>query len=143
MDASTESTREFMRGYLQRVWQEQDLDALAEYLPPDPGLVETMTHHLRELFDAFDGLEIAVNDVIVDGGRAAVWATISGVHTGPFAGVAPTGKAVRYDSIRIFQVQGGRLVGSVTMQDRLGLLEQLGVVRDLPQVNWGVRPTAT
>lgn len=137
MDATTERTRAFIREYIRRVWDEQDLTALQELLDPDPAVQTQARAHLEELFNALSDFRVTVHDMIVEGQRVAVRGTISGRHTGAFAGVAPTGRRVSYDTIRIFDVRGDRVVGTWAIQDRLGLLQQLGALQDMPPVDWG------
>jgi predicted ester cyclase len=136
VESTTESTRTFIADYIQRVWIDRDLSALRSMLTPDEDVQREATMHLRQLWDAFDELTIRVHQVLADGELAAVHSTVSGVHTGSFAGIPPTGHRVSYDTFRIFQVRSGRIVASWAMQDRLGLLRQIGVVGDLPGVNW-------
>ena len=53
--------------------------------------------------------------------------TVSGRHTGgPFAGVPATGRFASWGSIRIYRIEGGKVVETWAMQDRLGLLQRLG-----------------
>ena len=40
----------------------------------------------------------------------------------------PSGKRMRWESIRIFGFDGGKITKTWAMQDRLGLMEQLGAV---------------
>jgi predicted ester cyclase len=63
---------------------------------------------------------------------------IHGTNTGSFAGQPPTGKKVKFHSFRIYRILDNKIVESWAMQDRLGLLEQLGFVQSTSSnVNWG------
>jgi predicted ester cyclase len=62
--------------------------------------------------------------------------TLMGTHAGPFAGRDGSGQRVRWSSIRIYRVAGGKVVQPWAMQDRLGLLQQLGALPELQPVNW-------
>ena len=58
-------------------------------------------------------------------------------NTGPFAGQRPTGRKVEIRSIRIYHIANQKFVDTWAMQDRLGLLEQLGLVQSAgSNVNW-------
>jgi predicted ester cyclase len=61
---------------------------------------------------------------------------VSGTNTGPFAGQPPTGKKIQFVSIRIYRIAGNKIVETWAMQDRLGLMEQLGLVKSASGVNW-------
>jgi predicted ester cyclase len=52
----------------------------------------------------------------------------SGRHTGPFLGVAPTDREVRFRAAHVFQVRDGKLAARWAYPDMLGLLVQLGAV---------------
>jgi predicted ester cyclase len=136
MSASTAATRAVIGEYIRRVWIERDLAALSDYLAPDEQFRAETRGHLEQLFGAFSDVSITVHQILVDGEDAAVRATISGRHTGQFAAIAPTGRKVQYDTIRIFHFLDGRIVATEAIQDRLGLLQQLGAVGGPSGVNW-------
>lgn len=54
--------------------------------------------------------------------------TGTGVHTGEFLGIPPTGRRVSMSGIAIHRVQDGRIVEHWAQIDALGLLQQLGAV---------------
>ena len=54
--------------------------------------------------------------------------SVQRTHQGEFLGIPPTGKRVTYGGIDIFRVAGGKLVEMWQEVDRLGLLQQLGVI---------------
>ena len=63
---------------------------------------------------------------------------IRGTNTGSLAGQPPTGKKVRFESYRIYRIVEKKIVESWAMQDRLGLMEQLGFLKSTSEpVNWG------
>jgi SnoaL-like polyketide cyclase len=61
---------------------------------------------------------------------------LRGRHDGPFAGRSGTGAVASWGSIRIYRVEDGKVVETWAMQDRLGLLQQLGAVAAGQEVNW-------
>ena len=72
-----------------------------------------------------------------EGGKVVARLVVSGTHTGgPFAGIPPAGKQASWVSIRIYQIANGQIVEMWAMQDRLGLLEQLGAVERVQGVTW-------
>ncbi len=76
---------------------------------------------------AFPDAQIAVEDLIAEGNRVAVRATVRGTHQGTFLGVAPTGRQVTLEAITIYRVEAGKIVEDWTLADIPGLLQQLGV----------------
>jgi steroid delta-isomerase-like uncharacterized protein len=80
---------------------------------------------LAATFDAFPDLRIEVQRWIVDGDVVATEEVMEGTHTGPFAGLAPTGRKVRLPMAHVNRVIGGRIVERVAYHDTAGILRQL------------------
>jgi predicted ester cyclase len=55
-----------------------------------------------------------------------VAATMTGQHTGPFNGIAPTGDPITHKQVHIFTIADGRITRHRAVRDDLGLLLQLG-----------------
>ena len=77
---------------------------------------------------AFPGFETEVKQLVAEGDVVAAWHTHRGRHTGEFAGVPPTGKAVEVDGLELLRVRDGRIAAFWHMDDFLGLMQQLGAV---------------
>src|SRR4051794_5019194 len=89
---------------------------------------------------AFPDLHYTVDNVLAEGDQVAVRWHWTGTHQGSFRGFPPTGKAVTNTGAGIFRLGGGKIVASVLETDRLGFLEQIGVVPE--GVGRGARPPA-
>jgi predicted ester cyclase len=70
-------------------------------------------------------LKVEIEATVVSGNIAAASFVWSGTHNGPLAGVAPTGKALRFTSCDIFRVQDGLIVEHWGMGDLAGVAAQL------------------
>ena len=81
----------------------------------------------------FPDLHFTIQDIIVEGSRAVVRWTSKGTHRGPFAGVAPTGGQVSNEGIAIYRIENGKIVEAWSQVDRLGVLQQIGVLPAIPQ----------
>jgi predicted ester cyclase len=57
---------------------------------------------------AFDA-RMELRNLLTDGGKAAIEADFAGVHTGEFAGVPPTGRAVRVPYSVVYDLRGGQI----------------------------------
>jgi steroid delta-isomerase-like uncharacterized protein len=75
---------------------------------------------------------ITVDDILAEGDRVAVRVTLTGTHSGPGLGVAPTGRSVKIQGVIIVRVAGGTIVEAWNSYDQLGLLRQIGA---LPSAN--------
>ncbi|WP_308280389.1 ester cyclase [Streptomyces lincolnensis] len=82
------------------------------------------------LLRAFPDIHVAVEDVIAEGDRVVSRNTVTGTHRGEFRGLAPTGRAVRYDEIFVFRFEDGRIAEIWGVVDVFTQLRQLGVLSD-------------
>jgi steroid delta-isomerase-like uncharacterized protein len=90
---------------------------------------------------AFPDIYYTVDEVVAEGDRVAVRWHWTGTHKAPFRGFPPTGKAVSNSGTGIFRFDNGRIASATLETDRLGFLEQIGVVPE--GVGLGPRPSAT
>jgi steroid delta-isomerase-like uncharacterized protein len=70
-------------------------------------------------------LKVSIEALVADKDRVAASFVYMGTHQGPYLGVAPTGKRLRFTSCDIFRVQNGRFVEHWGMGDIAGVLAQL------------------
>jgi predicted ester cyclase len=129
----TQSVR-VVNDVLERVWRQGDADAIDELFGAEIA-AEVAKHH-RQLLTGFPDVTIDVDDMIVDGDTVAARLSLTGTHTGSFADVEPTGQRVSWCSMRWWEVHEGRVVETWAMQDRLGLLQQLGALPKVTGVTW-------
>ena len=80
--------------------------------------------HLRRVFS---GLTVTVEDVLVDGDRAAVRTVTRGVHTADLLGVPGTGNQVEFRACDMHRLQDGRIVQTWHLEDYFGIALQLGL----------------
>jgi steroid delta-isomerase-like uncharacterized protein len=115
----------------------QDFDALAAVLADNiiehdefPGLEQSKSGVLqffRNLHAAFSGLTMTVEDLIAEGDKVFVRATLSGTHQGEFLGVPATGRLISVPLADFFRVRGGRVVEHWGVADSGVMMQQLGV----------------
>lgn len=78
---------------------------------------------------AFNDLHRTVEDLIAEGDKVVVRITARGTHTGPFQGFVPTGKLTKISGIAIRRIVDDKIVEEWVVNDQLGLLQQLGIVK--------------
>jgi predicted ester cyclase len=83
---------------------------------------------LGGLVAAFPDLRIEIAELSAAGDTVAFRWLGRGTHSGPLAGLAPTGRAVEFEGLIVDHLQGGKVVRRWEQYDRLGLLQQLGAV---------------
>jgi len=125
--------------YADVMWNQHDLERGLTYLTPQLASSESV-EHVTQAFAAFSDLRVEILEPgpIADGEHVVLRVAVTATHdSGEFAGQPPSGRALRWESIRIFRFEGGLIAQTWAMQDRLGLMEQLGAVRSTAnQVNW-------
>lgn len=132
---------ELLHRWFENVWNQGDVDHVDQLLAPAAVLHETAvgpdgTQTLedfkamaRTLRQAIPDIRFRVDDTLQSGDRAAARVTVTGTHTGPGLGIAPTGRKFRVTGIVMIRVAGDRVVEGWSSFDMLGLFEQLGAVQ--------------
>jgi steroid delta-isomerase-like uncharacterized protein len=92
-------------------------------------------HQDMELFAAaFPDMHATIDELIAEDDRVVVRFTTRGTHTGTFKGVAPTGRAIQWTEVGIVHIVAGHIAAFTTLWDRLGFLQQLGILPGEEQI---------
>ena len=87
---------------------------------------------LKQIFGGFSvlvpDLRITVEDIIADGDRAAVRSTVTGTPAGPYLGVDPAGRPMRFEAIDIWRVRDGLVAEGWHVEDVVAALVDWGAV---------------
>jgi putative acetyltransferase len=122
--------------WIEEVWQRGHARAIddlraPEFVDHDPGGRapdrEGFKLGVIDLYAAFPDFRAVVEDVVVDAARGIVsvrWSA-RGTHAGPYLGIAPTGRCIRFKGIEIIRIVGGRIVERWGEWDGLDLIDQL------------------
>jgi predicted ester cyclase len=141
-----------LKDLTRRTWEEMlpsaDFSTLEQVIDPDvvnhdlpPGAPHGFAGVravIGMLHDAFSEQRYDVHQVIGEGETVVIDATMHGRHTGTFFGIPPTGRQVAMRSIHIVRYRDGREIETWALSDRLGMLQQLGVIPEGPPAQ---RPT--
>ncbi|MBI1886380.1 MAG: ester cyclase [Chloroflexi bacterium] len=82
----------------------------------------------KGFYVAFPNLKHIIDDAVAEGDKAVIRFSLRGTHQGEFMGVAPTNKEVEIAGVAIFRMVGGKVSELWETFDRLGLMQQLGVI---------------
>jgi steroid delta-isomerase-like uncharacterized protein len=74
---------------------------------------------------AFPDMRISLRRALCDGETVVTEEVLEGTHRGLFAGIAPTGRAVRLPMVHVTVVHAGRIVERTAYHDTAGILRQL------------------
>jgi predicted ester cyclase len=75
----------------------------------------------------FPDLHLEVKDAVADEGMTAQRILFTGTQTGPFRGLPPTGREVRFSGIEINRMADGKVIEHWFQLDALTLFQQLGL----------------
>jgi predicted ester cyclase len=101
---------------------EDDPDDVERQLHGPAGFLATS----RWLRDAFSDLRFELQETLAEGDTVMAAAVMTGRHTGPFNGIAPTGRPIAHKQVHIFAIADGQISRHRAVRDDLGLLFQLG-----------------
>ena len=131
---STEENKNLVRRMFDEAFNKGNTSFIEEMIAPDyvdhspipapapgPDGFAKRTMALRSAFvqEALFGVFLAENDLV-----AFTW-TFQGVHRGPFAGIAPTGKSVKLSGINVERLENGKIVEHWSHFDLAGLVKQM------------------
>jgi steroid delta-isomerase-like uncharacterized protein len=147
---SVDENKAIVRRFFEELWNAKRLDRVDEFVAQDyvdgnalpgqaPGL-DGAKQKWAMYFVGIPDLTATIHDLVAEGDRVVVRFTAEGTHQGRLLGVPATGKRVRVSGISIYRLAEGRLVEHWEEGDRLGLLQQLGVI---PTVAPAAPATAT
>jgi steroid delta-isomerase-like uncharacterized protein len=137
---STEENKAVARRELEEIFAAKgNLDAAEEIYAPDyvshqpaggedlhgPEAIKQFAAGVRE---AFPDLEITIEDQIAEGDKVVTRFRTRGTHQGELWGIPPTGKKVEITNMTMSRIEGGKMVEEWPAPDRLGMMQQLGVM---------------
>jgi len=133
----SEENKALVRRLIEEAWNKGNLAVIDELLSPDyvlhiaaPGVPDRAGYKqaVSMYCTALPDLRFAIEDTVAEGDKVVIRCTIRGTHKGEYMGIAPTGRQVAMTVIAIRRIEGGRIVEEWVETDRLGLMQQMGVV---------------
>lgn len=114
-----------------------DIDALGAAIADDviehdefPGFEQTKSgvlHFFRDLHASFSGFTMTVEDMIAEGDKVFVRATMTGTHQGEFFGIPATGRSISVPLADFFRIRDGQVAEHWGVTDSGVMMQQLGV----------------
>jgi len=81
--------------------------------------------YAKMLFGAFPNLYHVIEDVVIEGDKAAVRVVYTGTHTGKLFGFEPTGNRIRYSGASFFKFENDKIIDIWVLGDLNALYGQL------------------
>ena len=131
-------SEDVVRRFLDEVITDGNADALPEVMAEDVAWhggsfgeirsLDEFTQFIGQFLAAFPDLAVTVDDVIAAGEKVVTRLTVRGTHSGELMGIPPTGRTATVTGITILRLASGKLAELWQDWDRLGMLQQLGVI---------------
>ena len=141
---STQKNKANYRRFIEEAWNKGNLtvvdelaspDVVIHFLPPGtPPGGESMKQHIQLTRAAFPDIRITVEDQFAAGDKIVARCTMTGTQRGPYLNhfktlMPPTDKRFSVAGIDIWRFDAdGKWVECWSSLDRLGMLQQLGVI---------------
>lgn len=138
---STETNKATVRRLIEEVQNRHDVARIDAFFTPDfinhleapdssaeLNAAERAKIAFTQLFSAFPDLRVTIHDQVAEGDKVVTHKLFQGTHQGAFMGVAPTGRQIEFAVIDILRLEHGKVVEHWAIQDRLALMQQLGIL---------------
>jgi steroid delta-isomerase-like uncharacterized protein len=135
---TTAQNKETVRRLYDEVLNRQDADAIdalvdANVVIHDPMMgemygIEAFRQFIATFQLAFPQQHTTVEAYIAENDLVTALHTHTGVNTGSFMGMPPTGRAVSVRGLELFRIREGKIVELWRHDDDAGLLRQLGLI---------------
>lgn len=125
--------------WFEEVWNKGRMEAIGEMCRPDAighgqaqHKLDIGLHEFRQfaldLRAAFPDIHITIHETLAQGDKVVARWSATMTHTGPFLGIAATGKKAEVTGTSIQRIVDGKIAEGWDNWDQLGLLVQIGAV---------------
>ena len=129
---TSEEHKAIARRFFDEVWNQQKLEAIDDIFAATLVLNGQVVARdaIRQVVAArraaFPDIHVTVEDQLAEGDKVSTRRTWQGTHQGPYRGIVPTGKRVKWTQISVVRFADGKIVEDWAVADELGILQQLG-----------------
>jgi steroid delta-isomerase-like uncharacterized protein len=138
---STEQNKAIIRYWIEEAWNKGNIAVADEIyasgftardIEDDNRILrgpEGIRKSVIETRAALPDIHFTIDHLIGEGDLVVGAFTIRGTHKGQFGGIPPTGKKVVFSAVDIWRFENGKITERcLASVDRLGLMQQLGIV---------------
>ena len=124
------NTEEVQGGGNFEVFEELFADDFLDHTPqsgrtPDKDGARQLYKLLRTGFPDFHA---EIHFQLADGDRVTTYKTYHGTHRGEFFGIAPTGRAIQFETVDVMRVRDGKITDHWGVANLFSLMQQLGAL---------------
>lgn len=126
---SAEENKALVRREQEELWNHTgNLDAAEELFAPEQA--DAARQEAAEFRRGFPDVVSTIEDLIAEGEKVVARWRSRATHQGEYMGIPPTGKEVEFTGISVYRIERGKIAESWNVEDKLGLLRQIGAVAE-------------
>ena len=123
---SVEENKMLVRRLVEQAVGQGNLDILDEVVAGD--FAPVAKRWVRPFQSAFPDFEMQLVELIAEDQKVVALFRCSGTHLGDWLGVPGTGRRFEdVDEIYVFEIENGKIVSAVGVEDNLSRMRQLGI----------------
>jgi len=116
--------RELIIKYFNAISGHEKTRELCEQYTNDEKLIE----HIEFFEGAFPKYELFIEEIMTEGNKVLIQARATGINTGEFNGIPPTGRKMDLPFAIRYTIKNNRITDHWLIADQMLLMEQLGVM---------------
>jgi steroid delta-isomerase-like uncharacterized protein len=127
--------KSLIKMYTDETWNRGDIAAMDRFYArdyihhdvsrPDVRTLDDYKQWGRDLLAGLSKLNVAIDQLVSDEGRTVKAWTATGIHSGPIAGIPPSGRKISFSGVSIYRIANDKIAESWYIYDLFGLLQQL------------------
>ena len=140
---SAEQNKAIVRQFIEELWNNRNLDIADAIFAADcvthqlrsgaeiaaaPRSPESVKKHVAEWLAGFPDLRFTIEHMIAEADQVATRTVMQATHTGPWLGVAPTGKRISIRMTTVHRMANGKIAEDWVLVESLGVFQQLGLI---------------
>jgi steroid delta-isomerase-like uncharacterized protein len=103
-------------------------DVVMHVSPADLVGIDSARGYYANFVKGFSNIKFTIKDVFGMENKLVKHWNFKGTHTGPFFGIAATGKQVDLDGVTLVRMQNGKIAEERDFFDNLEFMQQLGLI---------------
>lgn len=120
---TTDQSRKLIQEYAQALSQGKSEATLDKFIDD-----QELKGHIIIFEAGLPDYRLIPKDIIAEGNKVVIRATLEGEHKGELFGVPPTGKKVQVDGIVIYELANNKIVNHWMQFDTVALMQQIGAM---------------
>ena len=126
---SAQENKDLVRREQEELWNHTgNLDAAEELFATEQA--EAARQEAADFRRGFPDVVSTIEDLVAEGDKVAARWRSRATHRGEYVSIAPTGREVDFTGVSVYRIEGSKIAESWTVEDELGLMQQIGAVAE-------------